>query len=314
MGLGGTDLNLIKVLDALLREGSTVRAGARLGLSQPAVSAALSRLRQTLGDPLFVRRGRGLEATDHARSLAPTVARLMQEIEGLLEARASFDPAPERRVFRIAGSDFLAPTLLPRLETRLAREAPGITVQLLDPPRVATDALEPGQADLFLARDVDMADWVLKRDLIRASLVVCARKGHPDLAAAGLRAGQQVPLDLYCRLRHLLYSPDGALTQLADPLLARMGRARSVALTVPGFSAAVSVIAQSDLVALLPVPLVASLADRRIRTYRPAFEVPPLRLQMAWPVRADGSPSQRWLRELVREIMAALPARVPGAA
>lgn len=100
MGLGGTDLNLIKVLDALLREGSTVRAGARLGLSQPAVSAALSRLRQTLGDPLFVRRGRGLEATDHARSLAPTVARLMQEIEGLLEARASFDPTTERRVFR----------------------------------------------------------------------------------------------------------------------------------------------------------------------------------------------------------------------
>lgn len=315
MALGGTDLNLLRVLDALLREGSTVRAGARLGLSQPAVSAALGRLRHTLGDPLFVRRGRGLEPTEFARRLAPEVTRLVENIEAVLHGRARFDPATENRVFRLAGSDFFAPTLLPRLEARLAREAPGIVVQLVDLPQpVPADALEPGAADLLLGRAIAPAESILQRDLIQVELVVCARAGHPALATAGLRRGQVVPLDLYCALRHVVYAPDAALTHLADPVLARLGRRRVIAQTVADFSSAFSVVARSDLVSLLPAQLALSFDDGRILTYAPPFDIPPVRAQMAWALRTEHSLAHRWLREMVADIMTALPSIPPGVA
>ncbi|MRX50710.1 LysR family transcriptional regulator [Paracoccus sp. S-4012] len=312
VGIAALDLNLLKVLDALLREGSTVRAAARVGLSQPAVSAALARLRQSLGDPLFVRRGRGLEATDFAREIEPDVHRLIEDIEAVLRGKSRFDPATEERAFRISGNDFFAPTLLPRLEARLAAEAPGIVVQLIDLPYpVVTDALAPGRADLVLDRDIEPAEWLVRRDLIDVPLCVCARVGHPAVAAAGLRRGRPMPLDLYCGLRHVIYSIDGSRAGIEEPLLAELGCTRSVAQTVPDFSSAFSVVARSDLIALLPLHLAHSFDDGRIHVYATPFPIAPVRVQMAWARRSHDFPAHRWLRSLVADIMARLPSGFP---
>ena len=123
MNIASFDLNLLTVLDALLREGSTVRAGERIGLSQPAVSAALGRLRHALGDELFVRRGQGLEPTDYARSLVVPVREVLDAVVGVL-AGSRFEPGTSDAVFRLSGSDFFAEMLMPALAERLSREAP----------------------------------------------------------------------------------------------------------------------------------------------------------------------------------------------
>lgn len=132
VNLATFDLNLLRVLDALLREGSTVRAGERIGLSQPAVSAALNRLRAALDDELFFRQGQGLAATDYARSLEEPLAMVLASIEALLARPGAFDAASSEASFRISGSDFFAEMLMPRLGERLLRLAPSMRVHLVD--------------------------------------------------------------------------------------------------------------------------------------------------------------------------------------
>lgn len=202
------DLNLLRVLDALLATGSTVGAGARLGLSQPAVSAALGRLRHALGDPLFVRRGSRLEPTDFARTLALPLHETLSGIETLLAGPGQFDAARSDAAFTLAGSDFFAELLMPALGVHLARTAPGVRVQLVDlVPASYVGALDRAEVDLALIPQGDFPDWVDHLPVFRSGFVVVARRDNAALAAAAIAPGKVIPVDLFCDMGHVVFSP-----------------------------------------------------------------------------------------------------------
>lgn len=306
MNLRSFDLNLLRVLDALLEEGSTVRAGERIGLSQPAVSSALGRLRGALGDPLFIRSGSGLEPTDFARSIAPELRGLLVKIEQTLTVPV-FDPATATNAFRISGTDYFGELLMPRLADRLSREAPGVQSILVDLVTEAyIDSIETHAVDIALMPWIgDIPDRFHWRPFAWASFVLAARKEHPRLLRARLAPGDEVPLDLFCDLGHIVMSPEGRLETLSDETLQAMGRNRRVVMSMPYFSSIYQAVSESDLVALLPTKLAERVAPKAgLDLYRPPMPVTLVLLIMVWKATASANPAHRWFRETVMEELA----------
>ena len=308
MNLASFDLNLLRVLDALLREGSTVRAGERIGLSQPAVSAALGRLRQSLDDPLFVRRGQGLEPTDYARSLALPLRDILREVEGILERRDQFDPLKSQLNFKISGNDFFAEMLMPKLSDTLSSRAPGMRVQLVDlvaDSYVAT--IEKYEVDLALIPQTTLPEWVEAQPVFRSGFRLIAAQGNPRLERAGVKPGDVVPLDLFCDLSHVLFSPEGNTRAMGDAALAKVGRERRVVMTLPVFAGVVSSVSQSDRVALIPAQLATHMSAKRgLSVYQVPFPIPTVLIMMIWHKRSTSNPANRWLRGVIAELLGPL--------
>ncbi|WP_210527245.1 LysR family transcriptional regulator [Rubellimicrobium arenae] len=303
MNMATFDLNLLRVLDALLREGSTTAAGRRVGLSQPAVSAALARLRDALGDPLFVRRGPRLDATDYARSLAEPLRQHLDSLQRLLSGPQVFDAATATASFRISGADFFGELLMPRMGEILLREAPGLRVHLTDlVPSNYVDTLERYVVDIALMPRAELPDWIEWRPLFHSPFAMIARTGHPRLA--GLSSGDAVPLDLFCGLDHVLMSPEGKPRAMVDDALARMGRTRRVVMTLPFFGGICRSVATTDLVAMVPLQMARHMAPTLgLTVLEPALPVPVPLIGMVWHKRATTSPAHRWLRERVAEVL-----------
>lgn len=308
MNLSGFDLNLLKVLDALLREGSTTRAASRIGLTQPAVSAALSRLRLSLKDDLFVRQGQGLVATSFARSLEEPLREALEGLERILAGADAFDPTQSNHIFRIAGIDFFAEMLMPNLARVLDAEAPGMRVQLLDlVPSAYVEMLEREQVDLCLLPRMEVPDWIRGESLFRSPFVTIARKGHPRLARAKVSPGETIPIDLFCDLGHVLLSSDGRLRAMGDDALARMGRERRVVMSLPFFSGITRVVAETDLISLVPRQLAVHVAPRLgLEIYRQPMPMPVAQITMFWHRRAERNPGQAWLRRRIADLLGAL--------
>lgn len=305
MNIANFDLNLLRVLDAMLRETSTVKAGRRIGLSQPAVSAALARLRHALGDELFVRRGNRLVATDYARSLAVPLRTILDELERLLSGPTPFDPSTSTATFKLSGSDFFAELLMPRLADIVSRRAPGMRVQLVDlVPDSYVGSLERYEVDMAIIPRADFPDWVDSRPAFWSTFSVVARKGHPVLRRAGVRMGDTMPLDLFCTIGHVLFSPEGRLKAMGDAALARIGRERRVVMSLPVFAGVYRAVAQSDLIALLPTRLAEHAARTTgIRIYRPPVTIAPALMTMVWHKRSSATPEHCWLRDLIAGIL-----------
>ncbi|MCC5988851.1 MAG: LysR family transcriptional regulator [Pararhodobacter sp.] len=303
VNLSGFDLNLLRVLDALLRERSTVRAGERLGLSQPAVSAALGRLRHALGDPLFVRQGQGMVPTVFAQGLETPLRQALDGLELLLRGPGGFDPQAARFDFRVSASDYFGSMLMPVMVRRLADQAPGVRLQLVDlVPDNYVEPLDRHAVDLALIPQGDFPAWVDSAPLFRAEFVTIARAGHPALA--GIERDCCLPLDLFCALDHVLCSPEGRFSGMGDAALARLGRSRRVAVSVPFFEAVLSIVAGSDMIALVPQDLAQPHMARGEITCRPLpFPMTPPELCMIWHRRLTRDPAHRWMRAQVAEIL-----------
>ncbi len=297
------DLNLLRVLDALLREGSTVRAGNRLGLSQPAVSSALARLRHSLGDELFVRQGLGLVPTDYARGLATPLRAELDRLETLLRGPDRFDPATAVLNFRIAGSDFFADMLMPRLAEKLGPIAPRVRVQLVDlVPESYISSLDRYEADMALIPDGEYGDWVERMPMFWSSFVVIGRTGNPLLA--GIEPGAAIPLDLFCELGHILFSPEGNTRAMGDAALERIGRSRRVVMTLPVFSGVCRTVARGNALSLVPRQIAEMLAEELgLRIYLPPMPIPTPLIIGAWHRRASENPAHKWMREQIAAIL-----------
>ncbi|MCR9109914.1 LysR family transcriptional regulator [Marivita sp. XM-24bin2] len=310
MNFATFDLNLLKVLDALFREGSTTRAGARLGLSQSAVSSALTRLRHALNDPLFVRHGNTLVATEFAEGLRHTLPDQLERLQALLSPPKAFDPLQAEGTFKISAADFMAEMLMPQLGDLLLRQAPGLRAQLVDlVPYDYIESLERYEADLALIPDRDLPSWISREPLFRSSFVVVARDGNPGIA--GLTPGDIMPFDVFCGLHHVLFSPEGKLSSMGDDALARVGRSRRVAMTVPVFTGVCRVVSESELIALLP----RQLAEKVSKEYGLVLFQPPMRVDPAlivgiWHKRADRAPMASWMREQVFNLLRRLDAPI----
>lgn len=306
MNINRFNLNLLKVLDALLREGSSTGAARRLGLSQPAVSSALARLRAALGDPLFVRRGNRLQPTEAALSLAAPVRRIIGEAETLLEGPGAFEPARARGLVRLAGTDFFAETLVPSLTRRLRAEAPGIQLQFLNlAPEDHLAMLQRQDVDIALLPVRGLPAWADAVPLFSAEFVVITALDHPSLGALAPGDDTALPLEMFCALPHAIMSPQGRLRTATDDALAERGLARTVALSMPSFTAIFSIVAASDLIAVVPGQLARLEAARRgLRLFLPPLDIPAPLLHAVWHRHGAASPLKRYLRDLAVELLA----------
>ncbi|MBO6895448.1 MAG: LysR family transcriptional regulator [Roseibium sp.] len=308
MNFATFDLNLLRVLDALFREGTTVKAGERLSMSQSAVSGALSRLRHGLGDPLFVRQGNRMIATDYAVSLQEPVREELERLESILTPPAAFDPGSSKGTFRIAASDFFAELLMPPLGDLLHRKAPGLRAQLVDlVPHDYVASLERRNADIALIPDLKLPDWINRAPLFHSPFHVIARAANPNIS--GLVSGDIMPMELFCKLHHVLFSPEGNLAAMGDAALEKVGRKRQVAMTVPVFSGVCRAVSESDLIALVPAQLATKVAASfNLRVFEPPMQIDPALIVGIWHKRSDTTPMSIWMRDQVFDLMKGLNA------
>lgn len=300
MDIGGFDLNLLKAFDALYAERHVTRAGLRIGLSQSAMSGALTRLRELFEDELFVRTPSGMQPTPRADDLAGPVSDALRLVRGALQSDR-FDPATADRAFTIAMTDYAAFVLLPPLLARLSVEAPRIDVRVsgMFGRNEAIERLDSGEANLAIGFPVEASARILMRPLFQEGFACVARRGHPAFAdGASLEAFAAAP--------HLLVSPEGDRSGLVDHKLAALGLERRVVLSLPQFVVAPFVIAETDLIATL-----ASRVARRfaatgigIAIHEPPIELPSWPLAMMWHRRADAHAATLWLRDIIAEIAA----------
>lgn len=305
MNFASFDLNLLRVLDAMLREHNTTRAAEAIGLTQPAVSAALNRLRLSLGNPLFVRAGNAMVPTPYAEALRLPLRRALEQIEVTLAGADSFDPKQSTRQFRLFGSDYFTEMLLGPLLARLGRDAPGIRLQLLhQDPRNFVRQLGNDEIDFALVPEESVPDWVDRVDVFNSSdRLVCAR-GNQRLARAGIRPEQALPLDLFCDMPQIRFAPEGSAESIEDTMLAAMGRRRRVVLSAPEFYSIAHVAAKGDLMGLLPTRFAYALKDQLgLECYRVPLKVPMTRLVLHWHARYTDLPEHRWLRDIIVAIL-----------
>ncbi len=303
--LNAFDLNLLRVLDALLHERSTVKAGKRVGLSQPAVSAALARLRLSLGDELFFRSGKTFEPTQYALSLEVPLRNLLAQMEELISGPDAFDPAVSDARLRISGADYFAELLMPVLTERLQAMAPSMRTHLVNMvPSKPFEALTLYDVDLVLIPEMDLPDWAEHQRVLKSDFCVIARSGHQRLASAGVRPGDVIPIDLFCDISHVLFSADGKRQAQGDVALAGIGRERRVVMTLPVFSGVYRVVAGSDLIALLPATLARHVAPTvGLDIFLPPVAVPATTIMMVWHRRMNSDPAHKWLRRQIAELL-----------
>jgi len=305
MNFAALDLNLLRVFDAMMLERSTVRAGERIGLSQPAVSSALGRLRQITGDQLFVRDGNSMVPTPRALMLQQPVRSALAQVEEALRAAAEFDPGTSRQTFRIIGSDYFSSLLMPRLAQAIAPAAPSVRLQMLDHASSEIAAqLSDGRVDLAVGPPFQVPEWIAQKKLHDSYIVSVARKDHPVLLANAIAPGRRIPPEVFCQIPQVLMSMDGSFRGSMDAALVEQGLTRTVAMTVPHFQAVALCVAESDLLGNLPVHFArraASMLD--LNLYMPPFDPPILGGSLFWHKRFDKDPANGWLRGRIEEAL-----------
>lgn len=294
--LRSLDLNLLTVFATLMAERSVTRAGERLGLSQPATSGALARLRETFRDPLFIRTGRSFEPTARALALMERLGPAMEALAEAVAPAVPFEPATDRRHFRIACADDIAIPLLPRLMPVLGAEAPRCTLTVRRGDwktfPVQLEKAEVSTALGFMADDLPAN--AKRRTVVNGHFVVLRADSDPS----------PISLDTYCARPHVLVTPAGDLRGRADDALSALGRSRRVVLGLTDFALLPSVLAGTELVATVPDFVAETLAAQGgLRLDPTPFEPPPAIITMAWRGAVDGDPAEKWLRGKIVSVL-----------
>jgi DNA-binding transcriptional LysR family regulator len=298
VNLAGIDLNLLPVLDALLRRRHVSRAAADVGLSQPAMSRAMARLRDLTGDPLLLRGRNGYALTAKAARLAPRLAVLLDGTAALLRDEP-FDPGAVRRGIRIAAADSQTILFAPPLMARLACEAPGIDLGFEAYAPDLAERMETGRLDLaFALASTPLPPGALAEPLGQDRLALVMRRGHPD-------AGRDWTVADYGRVGHVTVSLMGDGRSDLDAVLAQSGVTRRIALTTPYFMAALATVSRTDFVTTVS----HALATRFARRFDLVLKPPPvpqaaLAMTVVWPLARKDDEALAWLRALLRETAA----------
>ncbi len=287
------DFNLLKALEALLDECNVTRAASRLGVTQPAMSGMLTRLRENFGDPLFVRAQRGIVPTQRALEIAAPLRLIISEIAALHQPSA-FDPANARLTFSIAATDYALRAIAVPFLSALKQQAPHIQVALVpvDDKQVQAQ-LERGDIDLALVTPDSTPPDLHARKLFDEHYVCVLRDGHP-----ALQGRKRLTVNQLCELDHALVSySGGGFRGVTDEALAKLGKQREVTLSVKSFLILPDILRASDMVAILPSRLVAGMPG--LAVFKPPIEVAGFTKVAAWHERTHRDPAQRWLRELL---------------
>jgi len=297
MNVQDLDLNLLRVFDAVLRERGVTAAAGRLGLTQPAVSNALARLRALFGDALFVRTPAGMEATPFARGVAEPVRQALALLDSALAHGPGFDPATATRPFRFYMSDLGQVEFLPPLVERVQRLAPGVRLEAVafDLEHIA-DALGSGTLDLAVGFLPALGPPVERKPLFRDPYVCLMRADHPAIGATLSRKK-------FVEASHVLVTYRGGGHRVIEEALERAGVARRIALRVPHFTVVPMVLERTDLILTLPAR-VARVYQRRgkLKTLSLPIAITPAEVAVHWHERFDADPGNRWLREQIVEL------------
>ncbi|UTH74678.1 LysR family transcriptional regulator [Chromobacterium sp. IIBBL 290-4] len=297
------DLNLLIVLDALLAEGSVARAARRLRLSPSAMSRALARLRQTTGDPLLVRAGRGLTPTPRAQALREQVGPLLRAALAALGPPPALDLAALQRTFTLRATDGFAENFGPRLIARLHAEAPGARLRFVLKLDKDSEPLRKGEVDLETGVIGHTAGPELRaRALFRDRFVGVVRPSHP-------LAEGEVTAESFAAGRHILVARREQGESRVDRALTLLGLQRDIAVTVSGFSAALALARADELIAVVPSRHTGYLLDGLVSFPLP-LDVPEITVSMLWHPRMDADPAHQWLRNTLKQVCdEACPAR-----
>lgn len=290
------DLNLLRAFDALIVTRGVSNAARRLGLSQPATSAALNRLRAAFGDPLLVRAGNRMLPTPLANELHQRIARILEDLSLALGAVSRFDPNSTRRRFRIGATDYTAQVVLPKVAATLRIEAPHSTLEIFPSDVGGGSSLITRELDLLIADR-----WQLREErsldlLFAETFVSMAHCDHPRLPPV-------VDLDAFVAEDHALVSWNGTADGSVDAALRKLGRNRRVALTLPYFLAAANLVAHTDLIITVPRRIADGCAhDRRLRRFEPPLKLQGFDVVLATHSGDSADAPIAWLRGLVRQV------------
>lgn len=311
MDFRGIDLNLLVAFNALMNERNVTRAATQVGVSQPAMSAALSRLRNLIGDPLFQRGSTGLIPTPRARDLAVPVAAALRQIELAMLKQPVFEPGAASVTFKLGLQDYPTLVLLPMLLEALEHTLPGLSlnVHAFNDRDDAVELLDAGMIDAAIGVPPSHTDArILTRPLLSDDFVTIVSSDSPA-------AGGPMDLDTYLDLQHVLVSPEGQMHGLVDQMLAQQGRQRKLALTLPQIFAVPAVVARTGMAAtILKRVALHAQASHRLTLFPPPLALPEIVFHLIWHRRSDNHPAQLWFREFIAKHSATLPSTIAGPA
>lgn len=310
MRLHRLDLNLLVVLDALLTESSVGRAAKRLNLGQPAVSAALARLRDHFGDPILVPVGRTMVATPMALNLAAPVRDLLQRAQSIALHRPTFDPSVERRSFTVMTSDYTATVLMVPVQRLLTREAPHVQLTVRTVPammrpvaHMVSEALDQRHDDFALVPHSFSSEAHPHEPVLSDTFTCIAWTDHPHL-------GHRLTRKDFLQLPHAVVEfDDGRVSSIDSAYLATRGIQRKIGLRVDRFTLLPEMVVGTDLIAVVHTRLAQLYAERLpIRLMRVPVPVPPLIEVLHWQPYQSHDPAVTWFRQLLRRAADGLPA------
>ncbi|MFS8055878.1 LysR substrate-binding domain-containing protein [Rhizobium sp. BR 317] len=298
------DLNLLPVFLALMEERSVTRAAARLGITQPALSNSLNRLRETLRDPLFIRERYGIKPTQLAEEIAPTIEAALAQLDDLVFNQQEFRPAEAERLFTIAPNSYAELVLMPALAARMLELAPGIKLRMTPFGNdLAETGIVSGTTAMVLGRIVDPPDNLVVQHLMDDGLACVVRRNHPEI-------GDHISREQFESLKHVNVLPPGRLRAGLFQVLGQQNLKREVAVSVTHFLAVPEMLVVTDYCATLPRLICRSLErDPRLKVLPPPVDLGTFPVQMAWHLRYRHDPAHRWLRSMIGELAREMTAK-----
>ncbi|WP_427024559.1 LysR substrate-binding domain-containing protein [Aureimonas ureilytica] len=292
------DLNLLPIFIALMEERSVTRAAARLGMTQPALSNALSRLRLMLQDQLFVRERYGVQPTPVALELAPRITEALAQLDDVVLGQQAFDPKQAERLFTIAPNGYAEFVLVPAVVARLQKVAPGIRLHLTPYGNdLAETGVVSGTTALVLGRIVDPPDNLVVQHLMDEGFACAVRADHPNV-------GDAVTREQFETMKHVNIVPPGRMRAGLFQALAQQQLKRDVAISVTNFFAVAEMVAVTDYCATLPSLICKRLMQEpRLKILPAPVDLGSFPVEMAWHVRYRHDPAHRWLRALIGEVI-----------
>lgn len=292
------DLNLLPIFVALMEERSVTRAAGRMGMTQPALSNALSRLRLMLQDQLFVRERYGVQPTPVALELAPRIAEVLAQLDDVVLGQQTFDPDQAERVFTIAPNGYAEFVLVPAVVARLQKVAPGIKLRLTPYGNdLAETGVVSGTTALVLGRIVDPPDNLVVQHLMDEGFACAVRADHPNV-------GDTITREQFEAMKHINIVPPGRMRAGLFQALAQQQLKRDVAISVTNFFAVAEMVAVTDYCATLPSLICKRLMhEPRLKILPAPVDLGSFPVEMAWHVRYRHDPAHRWLRALIGEVI-----------
>ncbi|MDA9825998.1 LysR family transcriptional regulator [Porticoccaceae bacterium] len=307
MNISRVDLNLLVYLDVLLRECNVTRAAEELGISQPAMSNSLRRLRDLFGDPILVRTSDGMTPTDRALELQPMVRKVLSAAEQVILPKTEFEPLASNRIFRIMASDYTESTLLPVLLRQLRQQAPNIRLDIMTPSDVSFHDVERGKVDMVINRFDSLPQSFHQVHLWDDSFSCVMSANNP--------VKDKWSLESYLSSKHVWVSKTGMGVGVGmtpddvqrlgwvDEALSKQGVKRDISLFTRHYQAALLLAEQDDLIVTIPSMSAKSIANSsKVVILDPPFEIERMRLKMVWSPLLQHDPGHKWLRQLIKSV------------